>query len=252
MTALLEVDDVTVRFGGLTALSSVTFVVSQHELVGVIGPNGAGKTTLFNCLSGLVRPTLGRLRFNGRSLSGLSIASIARAGLARTFQLGRVFPAMTVADNLRFALEGVADEGAVSTLVKSLWPGKRHNREEVDEFALRYRLAPVLAAKASDLTFQQQGRLGIAMAMATRPKMLLLDEPLAGLNHEEARDALRLIDELRADGTTVVLIEHNMGAVMSTCERLIVLRFGEVLADGPTDDVRRDPEVVRTYLGEAT
>jgi branched-chain amino acid transport system ATP-binding protein len=227
-----------VRFGGLAALGRVSLRVEAGEIVGLIGPNGAGKTTLFNVVSGLVRPTAGVVRFRGRPISGLPSFRIARLGIARTFQLVRILPALTVAQNV----------------LVGLYFGGRERAADRGPDAARRLLASVgLEARAGEpartLPLADRKRLEIARALATRPALLLLDEVLSGIRAVEARSLMELIREIRRGGTTVIMIEHIMKAIMTLSDRVVVLHHGEKIAEGPPDAVAASPAVVQAYLG---
>ncbi len=239
VTALLELDGVTKRFGGVRALSDVTFDVRQGEILGVIGPNGAGKTTLLNCVSGVYRPDSGTITFDGAVISGMAPHRVARLGIGRTFQVVKPFTSMTVRENAAVgALFGAA----------RLRPAKAFAAaDEVLELVGMYgkRLQPV-----ASLTIPDRKRLEVARALATRPRLLLLDEVMAGLNAVEIDAELDMVRAIHRSGVTIVLIEHVMRVVVGVCDRVVVLHFGETLAEGPPDEVLRDPRVVEAYLGE--
>jgi branched-chain amino acid transport system ATP-binding protein len=235
---MLQVEKVTKRFGGLVAVDGVDFRVATGEIVGLIGPNGAGKTTLFNVVAGAFPPDGGDVLFEGRSIAGLSSAAICRRGLARTFQIPQIFGSMTVVETIMTGAmlhrRAVADARAVASKVAaSVGLGRR------------------LDIASTSLTTAEKKRLEVARALATAPRMILLDEVLAGLNASEVSEMLMLIRDVRDAGTTVLFVEHNMEAVMDVCDRLVVLDSGRKIADGVPAEVMRNADVVRAYLGNA-
>ncbi len=235
--ALLEVAGLTRDFGGLRAVSDLSFEVREGEILGLIGPNGAGKTTVFNLITGFLRPTGGEVRLGGRRLGGLAPHRVVRLGVARTFQIVKPFPRLTALENV--ALAALARLG---------------NQAEAAGEAER-RLAEVglggrLETPAADLTLSDQKRLEIARALATGPRLVLLDEPLGGLNPVEVEEACGLIERMRASGVTVVLVEHVMRAIMRISHRVVVMRQGEKIADGTPQAVVGDPAVMAAYFGK--
>jgi branched-chain amino acid transport system ATP-binding protein len=265
MTALLELDGVCRSFGGVRAVRGVSLALRQGELVSVIGPNGAGKTTLFNLVSGNDAPDAGRIALDGVPIGGLRAERIAALGLARTFQHGRVFATMSVRDNvmvgahrrLRAARPRVPGLGALAELAAALL---RPPAVASEEAALRRdaeaivamfgdRLTPRLDQPAFALSYANRRRVEIARALALRPRVLLLDEPTAGMNETETAEMADIIAGLKASGLTILLIEHKLGLVMRLSDRVIAMDDGAVIAEGPPDAVRRDPAVIEAYLG---
>nr|WP_297457133.1 high-affinity branched-chain amino acid ABC transporter ATP-binding protein LivG [uncultured Halomonas sp.] len=252
-SALLSVRDLCMRFGGLLAVDSVSIDVQPREVVSIIGPNGAGKTTVFNCISGFYRPTSGEVLFEGRAMHRLPGFKIARAGMVRTFQNVRLFKEMTVIENLLVAQHMQAERNLLKGLLKT--SGYRDREREMMDRAVhwleRVNLIDFANREAGNLAYGQQRRLEIARCMVTRPKLLMLDEPAAGLNPNETRDLDRLIVKLKEEeGITVVLIEHDMSLVMGISDRIYVVNQGRPLANGTPEQVRRNPEVIKAYLGE--
>ncbi len=248
--SLLQVERLTRRFGGLIALDDVSFSVPSGSLSAVIGPNGAGKTTLFNLISGFIPPSEGCVRFDGHDFAGLKPHQVAARGLVRTFQLVRPFPAMSIAENVRVGTHLRTKGGVLAALL-----GQPAQERRVADRALqlldRVGLASVADQAPSSLGYGQLRLLEIARALATQPKLLLLDEPAAGLNHVETDRLGLLLRALHADGLTILLIEHDMRLVMDLAEYVVVLDFGRKIAEGPADAVARDPAVLDAYLGGA-
>jgi branched-chain amino acid transport system ATP-binding protein len=249
---LLEIVDLNMRFGGIVALEAVNFSVAKGRIAGLIGPNGAGKTTLFNCLSRLYRPVRGDIRLDGRSLDRCAASDIAALGIGRTFQAPTLFGSMSVLDNVKV---GAHAGGRCGPLTDALTlPSARREEREFEQTA-RAMLAFVglqdLAARpVESLSLGARKRVELARALAVQPSLLLLDEPAGGLNHEEVGALGVLIRSIRDRlGTTVLLVEHHMGLVMSLSEQVVVLNFGRVIADGPPDEVRGNPAVTEAYLG---
>ena len=250
-TALLSVRDLSVRFGGLIAVGEVTFDIGESEIVSLIGPNGAGKTTTVNAITGFVHPTAGSVRFAGGEIVGRRPEQVAAAGLVRTFQNAAMFGSMTVAENLAAGRFITQRTGVWQTLFRSpaFAREERDIGKRVDELVDLLGLGARRASTARDLPYGEQRVLGLGIALMAQPKLLVLDEPAAGLSPDEARAMGRLIRKLHGLGTTVLLIEHNMSLVMSISNRVIVLKQGRKLAEGAPEVVRKHPEVVEAYLG---
>jgi len=251
VSPILEASGLTRRFGGLLAIDSVSCRIEAGEIRGIIGPNGAGKTTLVNLVSGYLAPSAGSIRFDGAEAAGLRADRLAGRGLRRTFQNVRLFGEMTVLGNVLVGLHSRARCGLGATLFRS--GGQRREERALHAAALEaletVGLAPQAGETAASLAYGHRKMLEIARAIAAGPKLLLLDEPAAGLNPSEAAGLVGLIRRINSGGVTILLIEHHMDVVMSLCERLTVLHAGRVLADGPAAQVRNDPSVIEAYLG---
>ncbi|HEX4841299.1 MAG TPA: ABC transporter ATP-binding protein [bacterium] len=238
---LLEVESLTKAFGGLVAVSRVSFRVGSGEVVGLLGPNASGKTTILNLIAGALRPDAGQVRLDARDITLLPASARARLGIARTFQLVRALPKLSVLDNVLIGrLYGRDGTGLEAARAESL--------HLLDSVGLRDKGQ----LRASQLTLTDQKRMELARALATRPKVLLLDEPLGGLNPTEVRTAVAQLRQVRTSGVTVVLVEHNVRAVRALCDHLIMFNYGEIVVEGGPDDVLAHPAVIEAYLGKSS
>ena len=251
--SFLQIEGLSMRFGGLLAVDGIAFDVKEREIFAIIGPNGAGKTTVFNCISGFYRPTTGAIRLQGRDIAGQGSHSVALHGLVRTFQNVRLFKHMTALENLLVAQHRHLSTNLLTGLFKTR--GYRESEERALQNALFWLdymgLREFANREAGNLAYGHQRRLEIARCMVTQPRVLMLDEPAAGLNPQEKKDLQSLIEKLRQEyGVAVLLIEHDMSLVMAICERIYVLDHGVVIASGTPDEIRSDPKVITAYLGE--
>ncbi|NLM68871.1 MAG: ABC transporter ATP-binding protein [Firmicutes bacterium] len=249
---LLSVNNLSVNFGGLKALSHVSLTVEPGELIGIIGPNGAGKTTFFNSLTGLCKPTAGQIIFADRDLTNKSACFISRQGVARTFQNIRLFKSLTVLDNLITACH----QNIRYSFFDGIFKTRTYKREEQAALETAQAMLEIVGLSeqthelAVSLPYGDQRKLEIARALVTKPKLLLLDEPAAGMNPAETQELLSLIQYLRAEfGITILLIEHDMNLVMNLCERIFVLDYGVLIAEGSTEEIRSNEQVIQAYLG---
>lgn len=251
--SLMEIKNLHKSFGGLSAVLNFNFNLEKNELVGLIGPNGAGKTTVFNLITGVYKPDQGIINFSGQSLVGLPPYDICKKGIARTFQNIRLFRDLTVLDNVRIAFHKDVPYGFLSAIFRS--PGFFRGEMEIENKAREYLQIFKLDNKkdeiASNLPYGEQRRLEIARALATNPTMLILDEPAAGMNPQETQELMKLIHWIRKDfNLSILLIEHDMSLVMGVCERIYVLDYGQVIAQGKPEEIRNNKKVIEAYLGE--
>jgi branched-chain amino acid transport system ATP-binding protein len=252
MSVLLQVRDLSKSFGGLKAVSGLSFEVAQGEIMGLIGPNGAGKSTAFNLISGALRPSSGSVTFRGKEIAGLPPSKVVRHGLARTFQSASVYPDATVAENVFRGAISTLDASFAGQLARTrgFRQAMQDLRRHTDEVLAITGLDRFREQLAGGLPYGYQKRLGVAIGLATRPALLLLDEPAAGLNPEECAEFGRLLKRLRSEyKLTLLFVEHHMALVMDTCERIVVLVQGRKIAEGTPEQIRRDPGVVEAYLG---
>ncbi len=246
---ILEVQNITTQFGGLTALDNVSISVEQGEIHGLIGPNGAGKSTIFKNIAGFLKPTGGEIIFDGASITGRSPSKIAIAGIVRTFQETVLFQELSVFENVLIGIHKVAKTNILSAILgldRTKQEQGRANAEEVLEFM---GLSDRAMQKAGELPLGSKRALAIAIALASKPRLILMDEPFAGMNPEETAKVMELVRKVRESDVTIILVEHNMKAVMGLCDRLSVLNFGALLAQGTPQEVRNNPEVISAYLG---
>ncbi len=251
-SGFLSVADVGMRFGGLAALSELSFDMKQGQVKGLIGPNGAGKSTLFNIIAGVLRPSAGGVAFRGQRIEGLPSHTRIGLGIARTFQNLQIFKDITVLENVMVGCHSRFHAGMLASIVRT--PRQRREEEQIHGIAMEklalLGLAHKAFAKASDLSFGESKILEIARALAAEPALLLLDEPVAGVPHAEVERVVEVIREINRNGVSVLLVEHNMSFVMKLCDDIVVLNYGRKIAEGSAASVRADPQVLQAYLGE--
>lgn len=253
MSNILEVSNLSISFGGLHAVDGLNLTIKKGQLYGLIGPNGAGKTTVFNMLTGVYKPTAGKIVLDGTDITGKSPMEINRDGIARTFQNIRLFKAMSVRDNVKVGMHNQTKYSAIEGILRlpRYFAEERQMNERAEELLRVFELDGEMDALSSNLPYGKQRKLEIARALATNPKLLLLDEPAAGMNPNETEELMETIRFVRDKfDMTILLIEHDMKLVSGICEELTVLNFGQELAQGKTSDVLNDPKVITAYLGE--
>ncbi|MDR3600195.1 MAG: ABC transporter ATP-binding protein [Desulfosporosinus sp.] len=250
---LLKIDNLSKSFGGLKAVSNLNIEINEGELIGLIGPNGAGKTTVFNLLTGVYDKTEGKMEFQDKNISGLKPYQVTQRGMARTFQNIRLFSDLTVIDNVKIAYHQRTSYSLVSTLFRlpSYYSGEEEMQHKAMELLKIFNLEDKAEETAKNLPYGEQRRLEIARALGTEPKLLLLDEPAAGMNPQETHDLMNLIRWIREQfKLTILLIEHDMSLVMGVCERIYVLDYGMIIAQGTPSEIKNNPKVIEAYLGE--
>ena len=250
--AMLDVKNISISFGGLRAVDDFSISIEKGQLYGLIGPNGAGKTTVFNLLTGVYKPDCGHILLDGQNITGKKTADINKAGIARTFQNIRLFKDLSVLDNVKVGLHNQYSYSTLSGIFRL--PSYYKTEKEMDEKAIEllkvFDLDKEFDYKASNLPYGKQRKLEIARALATNPKLLLLDEPAAGMNPLETQSLMEFIKQLNADGYTIAVIEHDMKFVMNSCNRILVLNFGQKICEGTPDEVKNNQQVHEAYFGK--
>lgn len=251
--ALMEINNLDKSFGGLSAVLGFNLNMESNELVGLIGPNGAGKTTVFNLITGVYKPDQGEIIFDGKNIGGFHPYDICKKGIARTFQNIRLFKDLTVMDNVKIAIHKDVKYGMMSAILRTpgFFEGERLIEEKAEEYLEIFNLSSKKYEIASSLPYGEQRRLEIARALATNPTLLILDEPAAGMNPQETQELMELIKWMRDKfNLTILLIEHDMSLVMGVCERIYVLDYGQIIAEGVPQEIRNNKRVIEAYLGE--
>ena len=249
MTPFLAIDRLTMRFGGLTAVDNLSFAVEHGVIHGLIGPNGAGKTTTFNAISGFYKPTSGAVRLRGEEISGLKMHEVARRGVVRTFQHSTLFAEMTVLENALVGTHMAFRPNIFAAIVGWDAEDRRGAEARAREALEFFGLETVADERAGDLAHGHQRALGMAVAYAAHPDVVLLDEPFTGMNPEETRAMMELMFKLRDSGATILIVEHDMHAIMGLCDKITCMSFGRLLAEGGPEEIRRHPDVIEAYLG---
>ena len=251
MTDILEIKNLTMRFGGLTAVDDLSFRVAQCTIHGLIGPNGAGKTTTFNMISGFYTPTSGNVLYQGKSISGLPMHQVARTGVVRTFQHSTLFAELTVLENALIGTHMKFPPNIVAAIFGQDKRAKQQAHEQAHKALEFFGLTHLFHEKAGDLSYGHQRALGMAVAYANDPKVILLDEPFTGMNPEETRQMMELMRDLKSNGITILIVEHDMQAIMGLCDQITCMSFGKFLAEGTPKEIRNHPSVIEAYLGGA-
>lgn len=250
---LLKADNITIQFGGLTAVSEFSVEIGEHDLFGLIGPNGAGKTTVFNMLTGVYTPTFGKISLDGEDITGVKPYNITQKHIARTFQNIRLFKNLTVIDNVKISFNFRSKYSMLDSILKlpSYIKGEKEIEERAMEILKVFKLEDKANEFAKNLPYGEQRRLEIARALAAKPKLLLLDEPAAGMNPQETAELMHLIKWIRDEfKIAILLIEHDMKLVMGICEKIVVLDYGKIIASGSPAEIKSNPQVIKAYLGE--
>ena len=249
MTKLLEVESLVMRFGGLFAVNDLSFSIERGEIRGLIGPNGAGKTTTFNVISGFYTPTAGRIHFKDEDISGLKMSAVAAKGLVRTFQNSTLFQEFSLLDNVLVGCHLYRPPNLLQAIIGGDRGQRRDSLDKALETLEAFNLADRKDDLAAELPHGLQRALGMAVALASGPELLMLDEPFTGMNPEETRQMMAQVRRIRDQGVTILLVEHDMQAVMGLCDAITVLNFGSLLVEGTPDQIRRNPDVIEAYLG---
>lgn len=250
---VLECNHLGIQFGGLKAVDDFNLTIGKTEIAGLIGPNGAGKTTVFNLLTKVYQPTMGTILLNGQDTAGMNVVDVNKAGIARTFQNIRLFDKMSVEDNVRIGLHNQIKYNMLSGILRlpGYWKGEKKQHERALELLHIFNMEDMADVRAGSLPYGAQRRLEIVRALATNPKLLLLDEPAAGMNPKETEELMNTIAKIRDDfQIAILLIEHDMSLVMGVCEGICVLNFGKVIAKGTAEEIQNNPVVIEAYLGK--